>query len=31
LFEVRMSDDELPDFLQKVEASARSKSPPGTS
>ena len=31
LFEVRMSDDELPDFLQKVETSARSKSPPGTS
>ena len=31
LFELRMSDDELPDFLQKVEASARSKSPPGTS
>lgn len=29
LFEIRMSDDELPDFLQKVEASARSKSPPG--
>ena len=29
LFEVRMSENELPDFLQKVEASARSKSPPG--
>ena len=29
LFEVRMSGAELPDFLQKVEASARSKSPPG--
>lgn len=31
LFEVRMSGAELPDFLQKVETSARSKSPPGNS
>jgi hypothetical protein len=29
LFEVRMSDNELPDFLRKIEESARSKSPPG--
>ena len=31
LFELRLSEDELPDFLRNLEASARSKSPPGNS